>query len=57
MGEKCIQTIIDQISQVKIISTVWLNHNQIIVSHKGNTICVYNVFDGKFLYVYYIIFL
>lgn len=59
MGEICYQLFIDKISPVKINSTVWLNPNQIVLSCKGNKICLYNCWDGKLLsiYMYYIKFL
>ncbi|XP_025209201.1 WD repeat-containing protein 6-like isoform X2 [Melanaphis sacchari] len=40
-----IQVFFDKISTVKIVSTIWLNNNQIIVCCIGNTFVRYEVFD------------
>lgn len=45
-----VQVFFDKISAVKIVSTIWLNNNQIIVCCNGNTIFRYEVFDGKIVY-------
>lgn len=43
----------DKISPVKIISTVWLNNYQIIVSCEGNLIFLYQMSEGKIVCVYF----
>lgn len=57
IGEICFQIFIDQISPVKINSSVWLNPNQIILSCEGNMIYLYNYLHGKFLTIYICIIL
>lgn len=39
---------VDKISSVKIVSTIWLKNNQIIVCFEGNTIFLYEVLEGKY---------
>lgn len=53
MNEKHVQVFFDKISPVKIVSTVWLNNNQIIVCCKGNTIFRHEVFEGKYTFTFF----
>lgn len=49
LKERNFDIFLDQISTVKIVSTVWLNNNQIILCREGNTAFLYDIFVGKFL--------
>lgn len=52
MGEQCVQVFFDKVTSVKIVSSVWLNINLLILSCDGNTILLYQVSEGKFVYLY-----
>jgi len=56
MSEKCFRVIVNKISSVKIVCTIWLNNYQILACCEGNTVLLYKVFEGKnhlFAFIYY----
>jgi len=47
ISENNVYVSLDKISTVKIVSTIWLNNNQIIVCCEKNTFILYEVINGK----------
>lgn len=54
MDHKPVQLFVNKISSQKIISTIWLNNNHIIVCFEGNTIFLYEVLEGEYKYLFYL---
>lgn len=53
MDNKPVQLFVDKISSLKIISTIWLNNNNIIICFEGNILLLYEVLEGEYEYLFY----